>query len=455
MKICKSCVQDSFLLNQLNFSSDRSLCSICKVIDSCVEYPVLEKIADDVIYKHFTAIPDDRGLEFFAQKRYYSFGEICYSVFKSNRLASLIRNRLESIPCKNEKNIVFIPRNTWYEESQECTTGHQNKWHEFCQIIKYRQRFFNSDAKRILDSIFDDLDTSGQCRTFDVITTITTKDDYFRLYRGRIAHTVSERNEILKQMAVELGPPPNNRAAHGRMNPKGISFMYLSFERETCVSELRPNVGSEVVTGAFRPTRELRLLDLGKISYYHSWLKDISYFDPDSVRKRSIIAFLRGFEKIISAALSPQDSEMDYLPIQAFAEYLSNQHPLKLDGIIYPSSQIKNTKRNVALFPIVSDEYIYYSAKNKRDTVEIRCCNSDSTIEIVCRGLEPSHSSKPSMEFDSSGTKIHRITSFVIETDDLNCAEINEGCARNENTLFTTGFMSEANEEKRNSIKNR
>jgi hypothetical protein len=48
----------------------------------------------------------------------------------------------------------------------------------------------------------------------------------------------------------------------GRMNPSGIALFYGALELETCLAEVRPPVGSQVVCGAFLLRRTVLLLDL-------------------------------------------------------------------------------------------------------------------------------------------------------------------------------------------------
>ena len=106
------------------------------------------------------------------------------------------------------------------------------------------------------------------------------------------------------------------------MNAKGISVFYGAFEKETCVAEIRPPVGSYVVIGKFEFVRDLRLLDLDLLADVRDW---VSHFDPNYVELKGRFAFLRFLVEEISRPVMPGDEASDYLPTQAVAEYPREQ----------------------------------------------------------------------------------------------------------------------------------
>ena len=67
------------------------------------------------------------------------------------------------------------------------------------------------------------------------------------------------------------------------MNAEGIPVFYGALEEDTCVSEVRADVGSLVVLGKFNLLNPTRILDLDALSIVNS---DISYFDPRYAEER-------------------------------------------------------------------------------------------------------------------------------------------------------------------------
>src|SRR6266566_4486089 len=55
--------------------------------------------------------------------------------------------------------------------------------------------------------------------------------------------------------------PIRGRAKEGRVNPKGIPYLYLATHRDTAVAEVRPWKGGVVSVGQFRVVRDLRLVN--------------------------------------------------------------------------------------------------------------------------------------------------------------------------------------------------
>lgn len=77
-----------------------------------------------------------------------------------------------------------------------------------------------------------------------------TSNDCF--YRGRLGIFTQE---------IELCAPPTEKCSAGRLNPKGVPYLYLADSIDTVISELRPSTGSEITIACFKTKQTLRLLD--------------------------------------------------------------------------------------------------------------------------------------------------------------------------------------------------
>lgn len=234
-----------------------------------------------------------------------------------------------------------------YEESPAEQFYVKQSWDTLCTEIKSRARFFSPVSEKILNELFGDLNTLTTFNGTPVVQTISPDSENGHLYRARIAKTEHDVKKILMSPVNELGAPPSKHAQAGRMNPVGISVFYGAADPSTCVAEIRPPVGSHVVIGKFKILRDVRLLDMDKLTKLH--VKG-SYFDPASGARWGRAAFLRQIVTELTLPMTPGDEEFGYLPIQVIAEYLSEKVDPKLDGVIFHSSQITDKGNNIVLF---------------------------------------------------------------------------------------------------------
>jgi hypothetical protein len=133
----------------------------------------------------------------------------------------------------------------------------------------------------------------------------------------------------------------------GRMNSQGISMFYGATDIATCISEVRPPVGSHTVVGTFNSVKKLKILNFDLLT---NVVKDFSYFEPGSSEKIGRVAFLRNIVKQLEKPIMPNDSYYDYLPTQIISEYLCNKVEPRVDGIIFSSSQVSTDGKNIVLF---------------------------------------------------------------------------------------------------------
>jgi hypothetical protein len=136
------------------------------------------------------------------------------------------------------------------------------------------------------------------------------------------------------------------------MNAEGISVFYGALDRKTCVAELRPSLGSTVVSGAFQLCNSIRVLDFQLLEKcYHE--QPLSYFQPDFNEKVTYRHLLRRLHAKIRQPILP-GSEHEYLTTQALSEYLVNVIQPPIDGILFSSVQ-NQSGLNVVLFGHVLD----------------------------------------------------------------------------------------------------
>lgn len=142
----------------------------------------------------------------------------------------------------------------------------RDTWESFCQQLRSRSRFFSQYAEIDLRNIFGDLTSLITFQGISVIREISPSDEDRFVFRARLALSPTELENILKYPSRELGAPPSRLARAGRMNAAGISVFYGALDIDTCVTEIRPPVGSSVVVGRFEIIRPVRLLDMDALT---------------------------------------------------------------------------------------------------------------------------------------------------------------------------------------------
>jgi RES domain-containing protein len=135
------------------------------------------------------------------------------------------------------------------------------------------------------------------------------------------------------QLLSDVGPPPEGKALHHRMNPAGISYLYASSDGDTCVAELNPDVGTKLLLARFETTAPLRVVDLTKVP--KATIRTI--FDPFyDHNEQWAPAFMAAFSKEVSRPVRRTESTLEYVPTQVLAEYIRH---IGYHGIRYRSSQ--------------------------------------------------------------------------------------------------------------------
>jgi len=169
-----------------------------------------------------------------------------------------------------------------------------------------------------------------------------------------------------------MGPAPARKSKGNRMSPPGISYTYLSEDRETASLEVQHDIPSPVWIVEFTTKKPLRLVDLTGKS-----LAIPSIFDPlYDHERRLLVPTLIQFAKEISQHIEPEDEELDYVPTQVMTEYFRAQ---EADGIRYMSAR-RDGGTNIVLF-----------------------CGRRLLEEGLLPELEPGAPDKWSRSFESSG----------------------------------------------------
>jgi hypothetical protein len=141
----------------------------------------------------------------------------------------------------------------------------------------------------------------------------------------------------------EMGPPPDTKANGGRVNPTGISILYLSDSRDTTLYEIRAGVYDYVTVGRFRLQKDIEVINLADIDRISPFI-GIDY-GFDFTQYATNIEHLKMIGQEIAKPLR-NDNALDYLPTQYISDYIRSKG---YDGIEYISTMCKNGV-NLAVF---------------------------------------------------------------------------------------------------------
>ena len=358
--VCHSCICDEYMAEQVRVKATPALCSYCNETRAAIALDCLSNRIHDAMQEHFELTPGypSEPYEFFtaSEGRWERRGDpVEYVIAElggldedvASDVTSLLSGRHGYWAIREEGREDPYGLEAMYEEKEAFDLGFRLTWAEFRREVQANSRFFSPGAEKLLAEIFGDLTAFNTSLGGPVIRTIDPQEQDHSLWRGRLAQSPQAIEKILNSPAQELGPPPTKLAKAGRMNAQGISVFYGGTEQSTCVSELRPSVGSSIVIARFELLRPVRLLDLGALSKAYV---SCSYFDPEYPVHKARSAFLSRLVSEISQPILPEDEALEYVPTQVVAEYLAHKADSQVDGIIYPSSQTGGSGENVVLF---------------------------------------------------------------------------------------------------------
>ncbi|WP_226992166.1 RES family NAD+ phosphorylase [Aliiglaciecola lipolytica] len=255
---------------------------------------------------------------------------------------SFVEQFIEKVPDETNQNgysLLYVLNDGNLDELNDF----EERWYNFTHSIRHSKRFFNKLAFTFCKDLFETIVEDGQLLKHLVVDLPVTQP----LYRARVGYSIADIEAIDKDPINQLGAVPAKFASSQRMTPAGVSAFYAAFDRNTCISELRPIVGDGVVSGEFRPNRALKLLDL-------NILKDVQINDDIFSDRWLVLSHAYAFFPELVFKLtrpSSRNNQHDYLATQVIFEFLSTEFGSQINGIIYPSIQKNGDSQCVVLFP--------------------------------------------------------------------------------------------------------
>jgi hypothetical protein len=216
-------------------------------------------------------------------------------------------------------------------------------WVAFCDRVKHRSRFLFETTET--DEYFGEIEQLGTLKFLDeLLGAVIVLQRPRILQLGDVvfrARALGEPGQYPRSVK-EYTSPPQVFASQGRMNPAGISYFYGSLEASTAAVEVHDGRDFAAVA-SFNPVRELELIDLTDVtipSVFNSLV-------PLQLHQQA--RFLRNFASEISRPFIRDDRiHQEYVPTQAFTEYVRFRMDPQVDGIAFSSARCEGT--NVVLF---------------------------------------------------------------------------------------------------------
>lgn len=172
------------------------------------------------------------------------------------------------------------------------------------------------------------------------------------IWRAQIGYALRELGDdhvAVAFCATRMKPPADwlieGRAPEGRINPKGIPFLYAATEERIAIAEVRPSRGALVSVAHLRTNRDIRLINC---TNDEEEMRNIIYFkDPEGEERTR--AVWRDIDRAFSEPVAASDDRADYAATQLIAELFRKNG---FDGIAYRSAFGRG--HNIALFDLNS-----------------------------------------------------------------------------------------------------
>jgi hypothetical protein len=395
--VCFDCVGDPGLQHEIKQRGLRRCCSFCKEQKRTVSIEKLAARAEEIYRLIVEAAQDEPTFDADSDKVYWqprgsSASEIMAEIIECDDF-TIAERVVDVLAEENAYAVIKDGDFDWFDDTSQGyvirlprDTRFAETWASFRESIQHDRRFFNDTATGLLSEILNPIVRGEWPKNISAIKSITPSSDDRFVYRGRQAIGEDARKRIYLNPIRELAAPPPRLNAAGRMNSAGISTFYGSFESRTCVAELRVPVGGEAVIGKFE--------------------------------------IIRSVHEEIKRAVVPGTESLEYLPTQFVAEFLWAHATPRLDGLIYGSSQLSDSSKNIVLFPHAT--VVEGALSEETQVVEdiFRMSDEDGLgdeVLVIAGGekeVKTATEANATLRLDRDGIIVSRVTAINVEVDD-------------------------------------
>lgn len=203
---------------------------------------------------------------------------------------------------------------------------HWNDYLKFQKSVVNHSRFFLEDEARFF---LKRLVAASNDRKKIIAKGVAFYRAQHGYYEVTNSSTTQDINKPKQPHGLERMKPSAAHGKGGRANPPGVSYLYLSTNKETAMSEIRPWVGAELSCAKFVSKRDLVVADFITNS------EGASYLPKENTLNEIEKTVFYHVNNAFSEPVNPEKPEISYVPTQIIAEYFKVN---KYDGIAYSSS---------------------------------------------------------------------------------------------------------------------
>ncbi|MCG8669376.1 MAG: RES family NAD+ phosphorylase [Pseudomonadales bacterium] len=214
-------------------------------------------------------------------------------------------------------------------------------WKFTNRILNESRYIYDDEEKHFIDTVLKTCERR--------VKDIKKERVFWRAQMGCDTHIDEEFGERKYPYSSERMFPKKEFAKEGRVNPKGIPYIYLATDHKTSINECRPWVGMELSVGIFITKRELKVIDCSEKHSSNPLFFDVDkgIYEPDDAKKEE--AVWAHIDRAFSRPINPTDTQADYVPTQILAEAFKQNG---YDGVVYKS--MLGPGYNLALFDLSS-----------------------------------------------------------------------------------------------------
>lgn len=318
MHCCEDCFNDDFLKRFIRDSGALDDCDFCGAQHKhCIEPSRLQKLFLPLASLYEGVInfmPVEQLKVFQGDYLWDKFNEQweVFAFYDGPTQERLVRAIGASSDSRDDSifeldDFVEKPDEYWGDDvERQQSFGY--KWKNFCDEIKYQNRFFQKGRLEIIEELLPNCEL------------LINKGNGF--YRARPCGSTM-------LTVTELGKPQHGRNPAGRGNPEGISYLYLASDEDTALAEAKPYLEEHLTIGNFLAPKDLRVIDLRNPSI-------LSPFEQGDRLKFLVdnLFILRMLGNELSKPIKP-NSGLEYLPTQYLCEFIKS---LGYEGVVYGSS---------------------------------------------------------------------------------------------------------------------
>lgn len=340
-RVCRRCVDDPHLWTQAADEPSRGVCDFCGAKGPCVTVAILAAVIDPVYRENvhigettrvFAMDDDNDGWEQKGEDPLFIVQELTgLDVDIAEAVVEVLSEGDWSSVVDGGDALYDMASN--YEYTPSYPHEHHEVWNTFQKRVKHRRRYLDRSLELSLNEIFSDFPVEWIERADGPVQHHGAGG--LRIFRARAAADLSHVRAILADPHAQLGPPPRDSRAAGRLNAAGIGVFYGGLSSDVCVAETRPFLGSYAVVAEFEQIDTIKVLDLTAFDRHPP---SGSLFRPGYADERDRWRFLQSFHWRITQPVKPGTESLEYVPTQVVAEYLHSV--LGFDALIYRSAQV-------------------------------------------------------------------------------------------------------------------